>query len=102
MEFPCIYWSTTVKMNLLARWVLVHSYLYYEMDYSVVQDSRYDANSKQLLDMIKEDITSWKRSRYYYAMKEFDGSTGFGFYQKLNTKDHQAVTLDAAILRDRF
>ena len=88
MVFNNIYWSTQTKLDLLARWIIVHSILYYTHDISIVSDHMFDANSKQLADMLWEasnaDVDS---TQYGYVIHDFDGSTGCDLYSKLNKTD---------------
>lgn len=88
-------------MELLQRWILVHSYLYYIMDVSIVSDHMYDMNSKQLAEFKTEYPEDWSRARYTYAMNDFDGSTGFGFVEKLEDRERRSVVWDVGRLTTR-
>jgi NAD-dependent DNA ligase len=99
MDFSRRDFTTQEKIELLQRWILVHSYLYYELDLSVVSDHMYDRNSQQL-HMFKINYpTDWKNARYTYAMVDFDGSTGFGYVNQLNTVDTMSIVFDAKQLK---
>lgn len=87
MEFANPYWSQWIRIELLQRWILVHSILYYEMDTSVVSDKKFDANAKQLVQMQKDYKDDAKLSQYWYVFNDFDGSTGFDLYDRLTKKD---------------
>lgn len=102
MDFSNRDFTPQEKIELLQRWVLVHSYLYYIMDISVVSDNMYDANSKQLADLKEAHPDSWDKAKYTYAMKDFDGSTGFGFTEKLEEKERKLILFDITILTYRF
>jgi hypothetical protein len=102
MKFNNPYWKPVTKIELLQRWILTHSFLYYTLNYTIATDKRYDDNSEQLVELKEKYPKSWKNSRYYYAMKEFDGSTGFGFVEKLNDEHREAVTRDAFYLRRKY
>lgn len=95
MKFLNPYWKVSTKIQLLQRWVLVHSYLYYSIDNSIIPDYMFDNNSRQLYKMQNKFKKSFKKSKYYYAMKEFDGSSGFGLFEKLTHKDQEIVMRDA-------
>lgn len=86
------------KIELLQRWVLVHSYLYYILDVSVVTDHKYDSNTRQLYEFKIYYPEDWLNSRYTYAMGEFDGSTGFGFIEKLKKKEMRSILFDVNML----
>lgn len=101
MEFNSPYWTNKIKIELLQRWILVHSYLYYDLNESIVSDQMFDRNSKQLVELQENDPKAFKKSRYYYAMKEFDGSSGFGFVQNLDAEHFEAVIRDAQMLLKR-
>lgn len=98
MEFSSPYWTDQQKVELLQRWILVHSYLYYELDYSIVEDHVFDSNCRQLVELSEAHPEALKNSRYYYAMEEFDGSTGAGFTSKLRLYDFDCITRDAYYL----
>lgn len=102
MIFKSPYWTTKTKIDTLSRWILVHSFLYYELNYNVVPDHMFDANCNQLQEFIVAHPDEFKRSTYYYALEEFDGSTGYGFYQKLNFEHLMLVERDAYYLKERY
>jgi hypothetical protein len=70
---------------------LVESYIYYELDTNAVSDLVYDSNSKQLVGLQKQDRGAFKQSHYYYAFYDFDGSTGFDLFSRLNKADKEIV-----------
>ena len=92
IEFKNPYWSEKMKLEYLQRYILVHSYLYYVLDNSVISDKQYDVVSMQLVDMMsnmsKEDI---EKSKYNYVMYDFDGSTGFDLFYRLNEHDKDYI-----------
>ena len=102
MEFKSPYWSNKIRIELLQRWLLVHSFLYYSLDHPIIPDHMFDNNCVQLCELMKEDPAAFKKSRYYHAMKDFDGSTGFGFYEQLNKQLKYNVYNDAMMLRDKY
>lgn len=85
---PCIYWSDATKISYLQRRVLVYSIMYYQFNESCVPDARYDAIVKQLVRLQKETpMEVLKKTRYHYVMYDFEGSTGFYLYSRLNRAD---------------
>lgn len=90
MKFNCPYWKPKSKIELLQRWILVHSYIYYNLNKSIVSDEMFDKNSLQLYKLKLRYKQEYKQTKYYYAMKEYDGSSGFGIFEKLN-HDHQML-----------
>ena len=90
---PTIYWSDNVKVSYLQRRIIVYSIMYYELDESVVSDKQYDEISKQLVRMMKETSQEeLEKTDYWYCMSDFDGSTGFDLYGRLNKKDKEYLT----------
>lgn len=98
MEFSP-YWDEGIQIDMLQRWVLVHSHLYYELNSSRVSDQAFDSNCVQLNNLKIQYPQAYKDSKYGYAMEDFDGSTGFGFVEKLDHKHKQTVMRDAHNLR---
>lgn len=89
-NMPCVYWDDSTKISYLQRRVIVYSIMYYEMDESCTSDKQYDAISQQLVQLQKQcDVEQWKKSTYYYAMYDFDGSTGFDIPSRLTKHDRE-------------
>lgn len=88
-HMPRIYWSNKTKISCLQRRVIVYSIMYYEMSENCISDKQFDAIAYQLVDLQKKDPESHKRSQYYYAMYDFDGSTGFDIPSRLTKRDRE-------------
>lgn len=92
-KMPCIYWSDSAKISYLQRRIIVYSIMYYEQNESCVSDKYYDSLSYQLVDLQKScDVEELKKSTYYYAMYDFDGSTGFDIPSRLTKHDLKYLT----------
>lgn len=92
-NMPCIYWSDTTKISYLQRRIIVYSIMYYEQNESCVSDRYYDDISHQLVALQKSaSLEDWKASMYYYAMYDFDGSTGFDIPSRLTKHDRDYLT----------
>ncbi|WP_137743397.1 DNA ligase LigA-related protein [Robertmurraya siralis] len=60
------------------RQILIHSYLYYEMNTNLIDDHTYDLWTKQLAELQKQHPNESKNIDFYYDIfVDFDGSTGF-------------------------
>jgi len=96
MKFKNPYLDNVSKLDLLAKWIIVHSALYYELDTSVVDDFAFDSNCKQFL-ALRRLVTpqEFKRCKWYYVMQDFDGSTGFHLYKRLKL-EHRIEVLHLA------
>ena len=92
-KFP-IYWTDKLKINFLQRVILIHSYLYYEKDSSVWSDKHFDEVAKQLTKMQKTKSVIWikENTQYGYVFYDFDGTTGFDLWDRLNRKDKQYIS----------
>ena len=98
MEFKNPYMSTEDKIELLERWIIVHSIRYYEMDDPIIKDSQFDKNARQLAAMLRQFPQDAKKSKYAYCFKGFDGSTGHHLYRQLNKSDRAYLTQIAQML----
>lgn len=94
MKFPD-HFSIVDRINLLQRWIIVHSIIYYTMDTSVVPDSMFDENCNQLVQLMRDNSEELKQSRYYYCMYDFDGSTGMHLPSVLTQEDFEELNLKA-------
>lgn len=91
-RMPCKYWDNVTKISYLQRVLIVHSIIYYELNGNCIPDAVYDAISKQLVHLQSSVTQSeLERSQYYYAMYDFDGSTGFDIFGRLIEKDKQRL-----------
>ena len=91
MKFNNPYFSTTAKIQLLQKWILVHSVIYYELDESIVDDNTYDMNEVQLAKLMQDNPKAASKSKYADCFRGFDGSTGFDLYKRLTVKDRREV-----------
>ncbi|MDZ4632260.1 hypothetical protein ORN01_25220 [Bacillus cereus] len=64
-------------MNRRQRQILVHSFLYYQLNENIISDSEFDRWSKELYEAMKENPEIAKQSVYYKDFLEFDGSSGY-------------------------
>ena len=100
-NMPCKYWSDSTKISYLQRRIIVWSIMYYEHDESCVPDADYDSVSKQLARLMKEaSQEELEKSTYYYAMFDFDGSTGFDIPSRLTKKDREYLTHIAGVVHE--
>lgn len=100
---PSIYWDNSVKISYLQRRILVYSLMYYENNESCVSDAYYDRLSQQLVRLQSSvDESEFKKSTYYYAMYDFDGSTGFHLPSRLNKKDRTRLDKIAMMVYDQW
>lgn len=75
-------------INHLQRYIIVHSYIYYELNDNVISDREYDAKSKELTAYKLAYPEYWKQSRYYKQFgDDYNGATGFTLYEDLD--EHQ-------------
>lgn len=88
---PVPYWSNTTKISAMQRMILVYSIMYYERHESCVGDKQYDDICKKLVEYQNKYPKSWNESQYYYAMYDFDGTTGFDLPDRLKKKDRKNI-----------
>lgn len=87
-SMPFIYWGDKTILSFLQRKIIVNSILYYILDSPVIDDRQFDSLVKEYIDKTKEcSKLSLVDSQYYYCFNDFDGSTGFDLYDRLNEKD---------------
>ena len=91
-KFP-VYWTDKLKVDFLQRVILIHSYLYYEVDNSVWTDRKYDEVAKQLTNIQNKHTKSWikRTTQYGYLFYDFDGTTGFLLWGRLKKKDKEQI-----------
>ena len=57
--------------------ILVHSYIYYELNESIIEDSKWNEWANELVRLQNENPEIAETVRYSEIFKDFDGSTGF-------------------------
>ena len=78
-------WDKITCINFLQRKIILNAIAYYELDSPKLSDREYDELSRQLVELQKDiDI---HETQYGYLMYDFDGTTGFDLYSRLNEKD---------------
>lgn len=95
--------SVQEYINFLQRYIIVHSYIYYELNDNLISDREYDAKAKELV-MLKERYSDeWKNSEYYKQFSDdYNGSTGFTFYNDLNNHQKEIIlSIINSIYRNR-
>lgn len=79
-------------INFLQRYIIVHSYIYYELDHNVISDREYDVKSKELVHYKNEFPELWKTSEYYKQFgDDYNGSTGFTLYHDLDNHQKEII-----------
>ena len=99
--FNNVYWKMIQKISFMQRVILIHSYLYYQLDNSVISDKEFDDACKQYLTLVENaNSIDLMYTDYFYAFKDFDGNTGFDLIYKLNKEDRNKIqTIANQIIR---
>lgn len=80
--------TTQEYIDFLQRYIILHSYIYYELNNNVVSDKKYDEKAKELVRYKNQCPELWKTSMYYKQFgDEYNGATGFTLYHDLD--EHQ-------------
>lgn len=89
-------WALLSRINFLQRKIILNSILYYEYDMNSLPDNFYDDICRQLVDYQKQysEIGNiFEDSEYGYVYYDFDGSTGYHLYGRLNEDDRKYLDL---------
>lgn len=62
------------------RQLLIHSYIYYELDDSIISDDQWSKWGFELGELRDKHPDIYEQSEYADAFRNFDGSTGFDLY----------------------
>lgn len=84
--------STQEYIDFLQRFILVHSYIYYELNNNVITDKFYDEKSKDLVRYKNEYPDLWRKSMYYKQFKDdYNGATGFTLFYDLDKSEQDKI-----------
>ena len=99
-KFKNPYWTDWTKISFLQRVILIHSYLYYKSSAPVWSDRKFDEASKQLAELQSKYTERQLRrtTQYGYAFYDFDGTTGFDLFDRLNEQDKKFVEQTAVLM----
>ena len=90
-------------INFLQRGIIVHSYLYYELDSSIISDQAFDKKSRELVALKNAYPDLWKTSEYYHIFgDEYTGATGFHLYYGLTKMQQEKIRSIANILLHNY
>ena len=80
-------WDKLTCINFLQRKIILNCIAYYQLNTNKLTDKEYDELSKQLVELQKD--ININDTQYGYIMYDFDGTTGFDLYDRLNASDKQ-------------
>lgn len=79
-------------IDFLQRYIIVHSYIYYELNSNVVTDREYDEKAKDLVMFKNKYPDFWKSSMYYKQFgDDYTGATGFTLYHDLDDRQKEII-----------
>lgn len=100
---PVKYWDMTTIISWLQRRIIVYSIMYYEMSESCITDKSYDELSHQLVELMNSNPKEvLEQTTYWYAMYDFDGSTGFDIPDRLTKSDREYLTTIASHVQKQY
>ena len=80
-------WDKITCINFLQRKIILNCIAYYQLNTNKLTDKEYDELSRQLVSLQKD--ININDTQYGYIMYDFDGTTGFDLYDRLNASDRQ-------------
>lgn len=93
-------WDKKTCIDFLQRKIIINCILYYELNDNRLSDKDYDELSKQLVQLQSEYDNIYE-TQYGYVMYDFDGTTGFDLYSRLNSKDRDYLLNIAQHISER-
>lgn len=75
--------------------LLVHSYLYYDKNITLIEDIKWDKWAKELVQLQKDNAEIADKVIYADAFKDFDGTSGFN----LPYKDEKIVNIAMRLIK---
>lgn len=70
--------------------MLIHSWIYYEGNNSLITDQQYDKKAQELVEL-QSQFKDIEQTMYGYVFHDFDGTTGFDLYHRLNEADKKYI-----------
>ena len=85
--------AVLAKINQRRRQIMIHSYIYYELNDNIVTDAQWSQWAKELVWLQQEFADISKEGVYYDQFRKFDASTGFDFEYPIEIKNRAAQLL---------
>lgn len=99
VKFLNPYWDDSLKLSYLQRRILVNSFIYYGLNDNIVSDAKYEGYVKQYMGLKnKASAADFEASKYAYAFRDFEGSTGFYLYNRLKEEDKEQIAKVAYVV----
>jgi len=86
-SLPYKYWDIKTQIEYIQRRIIIYCIIYYELNDNIVEDKTYDEFANYLVELKNKYPDVYKTTEYYYCLRDFDKSTGFYIYDKLNEHD---------------
>lgn len=84
--------TTQEYIDFLQRYIIVHSYIYYECNNNIISDKKYDEKVKELTRLKNEYPDLWESSMYYQQFgDDYNGATGFTLYHDLDDRQKEII-----------
>jgi len=92
--------TTLEYVDYLQRYIILHSYIYYELNNNIISDKQYDDKTRELVKYKNEYPDIWKQSMYYKQFGDsYTGATGFTLYHDLDK--HQKEIIRSLVPRNK-
>ena len=102
-SLPTKYWNIKTRIEYIQRRVIIFSIMYYNMSESCITDKQFDCISKQLVEyMNTTNKKILEKTKYWYVLNDFDGTTGFDLPYRLNEKDKRYLTTIAQCISQNY
>lgn len=93
--------SNLERCNFLQRKIILHSIIYYELNENILSDQKFDRMCRTLLKGVQH-TKNYNRTQYFYVFYDFDGSTGFNLYHRLEDDDKEYLMKLARYILDLY
>lgn len=81
--------TLTEQLEYATRQIIVHSIIYYELNYNCIDDKKYDAKLKWVYNFVMKHPDIAKNCYYANALKDIDPNTGFDLKDKLDAEHRE-------------
>lgn len=85
------------RIQLLQRSILVNSFAYYELNENILTDFQYDANARQLVELMRKHPNEAARSKYHLYFHDYCPSddthftSGFDLIERMRKQDDNGL-----------
>ena len=94
--------SISERMDWACRYLIIHSYLYYLYNVSIISDKDYDTKLKWLCEYVESNSSEIEKCQYKNVLLNLDPSTGFDMQNYIEPSHYEYLKQIAQYIYQQY